>query len=207
MGLPFQLLVITDEAPALLSRVAAALSSEGAAHVAVLLRAKQANGRQLLDEAHQLRVLTWQRGAKLLVSDRVDVALLSGADGVHLPEAGLMVAEARQLLGPARLVGVSRHTAAGIFAAQDAGADYATLSPVFASPNKGTPLGMANFAHIARRSTLPVFALGGVELGSVPALMQAGAAGVAVIREVMSAAAPGVAVSQLLSAIDVSGPD
>lgn len=204
MGLPFQLLVVTDDGPDLLARAEAALSGAGAGRVALLLRNKQAGTSTLVQLAKSLRSLTHDRGASLLVSDRVDVALLVEADGVHLPESGFGVDEARALLGPGRLIGVSRHTKEGLDRAQHAGADYATLSPVFASPHKGVPLGMAHFAHVARQAKLPVFALGGVRVQHVPALVQAGAAGVAVIREVMSAQDPGAAVLQLLRALDES---
>lgn len=206
MGLPFRLLLITDGAPELLRRTEAALAVPGTNRVAVLLRDKQTSSRALLETARALRALTLQRAARLLVSDRLDVALLAEADGVHLPEAGFAVTEARRLLGPVRLIGVSRHSHEGILAAQEAGADYATLSPVFASPGKGTPLGMASFAQIVQSSSLPILALGGVGLASLPALIQAGAAGVAVVREVMSAAAPGAAVSQLLRALETFDP-
>jgi len=206
MGVPFQLLVITDQQPAMLARVEAALAVELAPRVAVLLRDKQANSRQMLDTALALRALTQARGARLIVSDRLAVALLSEADGVHLPEVGFTVHQARSCLGASRLIGVSRHDAHGIVAAQQAGADYATLSPVFATPDKGTPLGMANFAHIARACRLPVFALGGVTTRRVPELIRAGAAGVAVIREVMSATDPGLAVTELLRAVGPTDP-
>lgn len=210
MRCPFKLLLITDDADGLVRRVEAALSAAEARGVGVLLRDKRASSRALLDTALRLRELTRRYAATLLISDRSDVALLSEADGVHLPEQGLTVREARTLLGPGRLIGVSRHDAAGILAAHEQGADYATLSPVFTSPNKGAPLGMAGFAQIvaeleARPSSprLAVLALGGITASEVPGLIQAGAAGVAVIREVMSASAPGAAVVQLLRALEL----
>jgi thiamine-phosphate pyrophosphorylase len=226
MGLPFSLLIICDGAPRRLEHLQAAFSglrteprasafcsraeprastaSEGAARVAVLLRDKAASPRRLLDQARALRALTHRCGARLLISDRLDVAQLSEADGVQLPEAGLSVHDARRLLGSAALIGVSRHSGAGVLAAQDDGADYATLSPVFASPEKGEPLGIPGFEQVARSSSLPVLALGGVSADQVPALIQAGAAGVAVIREVMSSSDPGAAAQKLLRALEIS---
>jgi thiamine-phosphate pyrophosphorylase len=151
-----------------------------------------------------LRPLTRRREVALLVSDRVDVALLGDADGVHLPETGLGVVEARELLGSQRLVGASRHDRAGARAATAQGADYATLSPVFSVPGKGAPLSVAGFGAVARGSALPLYALGGVKGTHAAELLQAGAAGLAVMREVMSARDPALALRGLLTALDAA---
>ena len=150
----------------------------GEAEVAVLLRRPAANERQLLAEAATLRAT----GVPLLMHRRPDLALLVGAVGVHLPERGLPIAEARRLLGPDRLIGVSRHDAEGLAGA--VGADYATLSPFAAVAGKNPPLGPAAFGRM-RRSAPPatrVLALGGLSPANVAEAMGAGADGVAVLR-------------------------
>jgi thiamine-phosphate pyrophosphorylase len=195
----FQLIVITDGASDLIARVrklAVALSPD----VALLLRDKQASQAALREQAQALRSVTREHGAALLVSEHVEIALQSDADGVHLPELSRPLAEARNLLGD-RLLGVSRHDLPGLLAAEQAGADYATLSPVFASPGKGTPLGLEAFAQSASATRLPLFALGGVTANDVRALARAGAAGVAVIREVLATSDPARALAALLSAL------
>lgn len=207
----FDLIVITDGQPDLvarLTRLAPSLNER----VAILLRDKQATREALLQQARAVRSLTRACGATLLVSGEVGVALASGADGVQLPEPGgdahdrharaaAAVVAARAQLGPPGLVGVSRHDLEGLRVAAAAGADYATLSPIFASPDKGAPLGVPALAAAAAACTLPLFALGGVRTSDVPALHAAGASGVAVIREVLSHPDPNAALAALMRAL------
>lgn len=198
----FQLIVITDGAPDLIARVnqlAAAFSPE----VALLLRDKQASQAALRMQAQALRAITREHGAALLVSEHVEIALHADADGVHLPEVSGSIGGARRLLGD-RLVGVSRHDLPGLLAAERAGADYATLSPVFASPGKGAPLGLAAFTESAAATRLPLFALGGVTAHETRDLVRAGAAGVAVIREVLAAPDPARALTALRTALAIA---
>jgi thiamine-phosphate pyrophosphorylase len=201
---PFDVIVISDGGPELLPRLTRALSGSLPGRCAVLLRERALSASALLELLAALRPIARARRAALLVSDRVDVAQLAGADGVHLPEAGLSVTQARQLLGPGRLVGVSRHDAQGVHAAGAQGADYATLSPIYPSPGKSAPLLVTGFGAVARASPLPLYALGGVDSGAVAELVQAGAAGVAVMREVMAAEDPGLSLRALLGALDAA---
>jgi thiamine-phosphate pyrophosphorylase len=168
--------------------------------VAVHLRLPGASDRALVRMGHELRRTTADAGALLLVSRRVDVALACGADGVHLPEAGLDPASAREL-DEALLVGASRHDAEGLEATT--GADYVFLSPVHPVPGKGRPLGAAGFDALARRSPLPVIALGGMTPDRIRELRHA--SGVAVIRSVLHSADPGEAMHALDLAITESG--
>jgi thiamine-phosphate pyrophosphorylase len=196
----FDLIVISDARPELVERVDA-LREALSPRVALLLRDKLAGAGALLDQALRLRAITRAHGASLLISDRVDIALAASADGVQLPEAGLPVATARALLGPQALVGVSRHDLAGLRDAERAGANYATLAPIYASPGKGAPVGCDTLRRAARHTGLPLFALGGVRAENVSELVQAGAAGVAAIREVFDAAQPERAILALLRAL------
>jgi thiamine-phosphate pyrophosphorylase len=177
----------------------------GAGLPAVQLREKDLAGVELLDLARALRNLTARHGARLLVNDRVDVALAVDADGVQLPEAGLPPAAARALVGPDRLLGVSTHSAESLDAAQEAGADFVLFGPVYDTPHKrswGAPQGTAALAAACRRAHVPVLAIGGVTAGRVPELSQAGAAGIAVIRAILEADDPARATVDLLAACD-----
>lgn len=141
--------------------------------------------------ARALLAVARPRGARVVVHDRVDLALAVDADGVQLGERSIGVAEARASLGAgpgAKLgaspwVGRSCHDLRGLRAAEQARADAATLSPLFASPGKGTPLGLPRFAELcASVSSLPVIALGGVDASNAAAALAAGASGVAALR-------------------------
>lgn len=121
--------------------------------------------------------------ARVWVHDRVDVVLASGADGVQLGERSIAVADARALLGERAFIGRSCHDVAGVRAAREVGADGATLSPLFASPGKGTPLGEERFAAAcAEVAPFVVWALGGVDAENAARARAAGAHGVALIR-------------------------
>lgn len=116
-------------------------------------------------------------GARVLLHDRVDIALAARAHGVHLAERSIAVADARTLVP---YVSRSCHDEAGIAAARDA--DAITLSPLFASPGKGPALGVERFAALAASTTVPVYALGGITASNARLALAAGAAGVAAIR-------------------------
>lgn len=143
----------------------------------VLLRRPHASARELLDEGRAFLAV----GARVLVSRRVDVALALDALGVHLPERGMPIEDARRLLGD-RWIGASRHDRAGLEAAALAGADYATLSPFAAVPEKGPALGPEGFAAARRGLPFPVLALGGITPERAPDALAAGADGFAVLR-------------------------
>jgi thiamine-phosphate pyrophosphorylase len=163
--------------------------------VAVHLRHPSANDSELVALAHELRRVTHAVGALLFINRRADVAIATGADGVHLPESGLDVRAARELVGT-RLVGVSTHDAPGSRGAE--GADYVFLSPVHATPGKGTPMGAARFDALAQRAPAPAIALGGMTPRLVGELRHA--YGVAVIRAVLHAPDP----ARALEAFDLA---
>ena len=171
---------------------------------AVQLREKDLAAAQLFEIAVELRQLTREYGAKLLVNDRVDVALAAGADGVHLGKAGLPVREARRMLGGEGLIGYSAHSADEALQAQRDGADFVTLGPVYHTPSKaqyGEPLGLSALSEAVRVVAIPVFALGGVKHSSVAEVLSAGAHGVALISAIMAAPNPTVETETLLRTI------
>jgi thiamine-phosphate pyrophosphorylase len=157
------------------------------------LREKDLSAAELLPLAIELRALTRRFAARLLINDRIDVALAVAADGVHLGGHSLPVAVARGLLGPQRLIGISTHLPAEIAAAAAAGADLVTFGPVFATPAKltyGQPLGLEALRLACQNSPLPVFALGGIKPCHLDDLCSAGAAGAAVISALIAAPDP-----------------
>jgi len=168
---------------------------------AVQLREKDLAARQLLELATAMRQLTRRFGAQLLINDRVDIALAADADGVHLGEAGIPADVARQLLGPARMVGVSCHDLPGARVAQERGADFITFGPVYATPSKaafGEPVGVRLLAEAVCNLRIPVFALGGITAERVAEVLRSGAAGIALISSIISATSPQEAARELL---------
>jgi thiamine-phosphate pyrophosphorylase len=175
---------------------------------AVQLREKDLPTRELVELASQMRDLTRRYRARLLVNDRVDVALAVGADGVHLGHQSLPVAEVRRLLGPEKLIGVSTHQLEEILPAAFQGADFLTFSPVYFTPSKacyGPPQGLERLQSACQTSPIPVFALGGIRPEKLPELRAAGASGIAAISAILDAKDPCSAASNMLEALAGAG--
>jgi len=157
---------------------------------AVQLREKDLSAAELLPLARELRDLTRAHHARLLINDRIDVALAVDADGVHLGGHSLPPATARRLLGPERLIGVSTHHVDEITAAAQAGADFVTFGPVFATASKaayGPALGLDGLSAACRNAPLPVFALGGITAERLPQLHAANCHHAAAIGAILAA--------------------
>lgn len=197
------LYLISDRKAVRRGTLAAAVAAALDAGVGMIqLREKDLPAAELLSLAEELRLLTRGYRARLLINDRVDVALACDADGVHLGGHSLPAAQARKLLGPKRLIGVSTHRLEEVRAAEAGTADFVTFGPVFDTPSKrpfGAPVGLAALAEACRSTRLPVYALGGIELTRLADVKQSGAAGVACIRAVLSASNPHTAASSLLT--------
>lgn len=198
--------LITDRrlVPDLVRHAAAALGGLPPGAAAIQLREKDLGGRDLLAIARDLVTVCRAHGQRLVVNDRIDVALAAGADGVHLPAAGVTAEDARRLLGSGALVGVSCHSARDVARALAGGASYATFSPVYDTPSKrpyGPPVGLDALREAARLG-LPLVALGGVTVARAPEVRAAGAAGVAAIRAWLEAPDP-AAVVHALAALTV----
>ena len=157
----------------------------------IQLRLKTHADAALLEVARAATARCRAAGALLIVNDRAEVAAAAGADGVHLGQGDLPVPAARALVGPDALIGLSAYSDAELDAAPGAGADYLGFGAVFATgtkdltPGGGPPLpppqGLAGLARAARRSALPLVAIGGITLESAGAIAAAGATGAAVI--------------------------
>ena len=169
----------------------------------VQLREKDLDAGDLLALAEPLVADCHAAGAALLVNDRIDVALAAGADGVVLPADSFPTEVARRLLGADAWVGRSTHAGAEVERAAREGCDFALFGPVYATPAKaafGPPQGLERLRHASVQG-VAVFAIGGITAANAGEATRAGAHGVAVIREVMSAADPRRAVESLLAAL------
>ncbi|MFQ5441423.1 MAG: thiamine phosphate synthase [Thermodesulfobacteriota bacterium] len=157
---------------------------------AVQLREKGLPARDLLRLSLALRGLTKRFRAALIINDRVDIAELCGADGVHLGQRSFSPADARGCLGPGALIGVSTHSLAEALKAQKDGADYITLGPVYFTPSKapyGEPVGIKTLKEVAAGVFVPVYAIGGIKSKNVREVIGAGARGAAVISAILGA--------------------
>lgn len=171
------------------------------------LRDKEMEGGWLFRLAIEVRRAVEESGSPclFLVNDRVDVALAAGADGVHLGQDDLPAAAARTLMGPAGILGVSAGTVEEALRAQEEGADYLGVGPVYATPSKhdaGEPIGLEGLSSIRAAVSLPLVAIGGIDEEKVEEVFEAGADGVAVISAVASAADMEDAVRRLRRAVD-----
>ncbi|WP_139312767.1 thiamine phosphate synthase [Acuticoccus yangtzensis] len=152
-----------------------------------------------------VRALVAATNVPVLVNDRADVARAAGAAGVHVGHGDLSAREAREIVGPAAIVGLTIHSMAEAEAADDAPIDYASVGGVFETTSKvnpNPPIGIDGFARIAarlrlRRPDLPVVAIAGIDEARAEELAAAGADGVAVMGAITKAAAPGEAAEKL----------
>ncbi len=164
----------------------------------IQLRRKDAPAGELLGLARELRAATKGK-ALLTVNDRADIAALSDADGVHLGENSLGVADARRLLGDEALIGRSVHDVDGAVRAQAAGADYLILGTIF--PTRSHPgaagAGLSLVEETARAVSIPIFGIGGIGEGNAAGVIRAGASGAAAISAVFAAANPRDAAERL----------
>ncbi len=169
----------------------------------VQMREKDLDGKRLFRLAEEMRRLTERAGALLVVNDRLDVALAAGADGAHLGQDDLPPEQARAL-APDLIVGVSTHSREEALAAEQAGASYVNIGPLFATGTKTVampPLGLAGLRAIAPALTVPFTVMGGIKREHVPELVAAGARTIAVVTAVTAAPDPARATAELLAAI------
>ena len=166
----------------------------------VQYRRKQGNDQQRLLEAQALKTLCCRFEALFIINDRIDLALLVDADGVHLGQDDLPLSEARQLLGPDRLLGRSTHRLEHLLEAQQEGADYLGVGPVFATQTKRdrSPSGLSWVEEASRHATVPWFAIGGIDAETIPSVRAAGAQRVAVVSAIMGSNDPEEASRTLL---------
>lgn len=161
---------------------------------ALQLRAKGADDRALLRLARALAPLCRAAGVPFVVNDRVDVARLAAADGAHVGQDDLPPREARLLLGPRPLLGLSTHSASQVEAAAGEPVDYLGFGPVFATRTKARAdpvVGLAGLRSAAATSRRPLVAIGGLGLDDLPAVRDAGAHAAALVATLLEGGDPG----------------
>jgi thiamine-phosphate pyrophosphorylase len=157
---------------------------------AVQLREKDISARELLETAYWMRDLTREYNALLFINDRVDIARAAEADGVHLGQDSLPPQAARKIGGRHLLIGSSCHSLEQAVAAEQSGADFLTIGPVYETPSKkiyGNPIGVGEVTRVKSRVSIPVLAIGGIKLPMVKEVLRAGADGIALISGVLAA--------------------
>ena len=157
----------------------------------VQLRGKQLSSGDLFRECRRLVALARPLGLKVIVNDRADLALVSGADGVHLGQEDLPAAEARRILGEKAIIGFSTHGLQQALQARDMPVDYVAIGPVFPTRTKENPdpvVERQELQAIRERVAKPLVAIGGITLENAPALFRSGVDSVAVIRDLLPAA-------------------
>ena len=200
---PF-LCVITDEAfcPVTLSEQAL----KGGASM-IQLRHKTASGNQLYSWAVEIRKRCRQYHALFIINDRLDIALASDADGVHLGQDDLPAAAARKLLGSNFIIGISASSVDEAVQAEKDGADYIGFGHIYPTISKlkeHAPLGTEMLRHLTSLLSVPVVAIGGISIENAGLLISCGASGVAVISAVSRAEEPSKAACELLRAMKTS---
>jgi thiamine-phosphate pyrophosphorylase len=170
----------------------------------VQLREKSCGTREFMAEALAVRAILAGTGVPLIINDRVDVALAVGADGVHLGQSDMPIADARRLTGPDMIIGVSAECVEDAVRAETEGADYVGVSPVFSTPTKtdtAPALGLTGVAAIRAAVSLPVVGIGGIGPANAAEVIRAGCDGVAVVSAIVSAPDPEKAAAELLTII------
>jgi thiamine-phosphate pyrophosphorylase len=187
--------------------LADAAAAAGVSHLQI--RAKKLGGAALLDLVERVAATASARGTSVIVNDRVDVAKTAGV-GVHLGQTDLPVVDARVLLGPAAVIGVSTHTLAQIDDALAGPATYIAYGPVFATVTKANldPVvgldGVAEAARRAHKAGRPLVAIGGITLATASGVIRAGADAVAVISDlVRGGEPPATRIGRFLRAVEV----
>jgi len=185
----FDLYVITDETiSGVLSHAEIARRAiDGGADV-IQLRDKACGCRELLRIGRVLRTITMKTGTLFIINDRLDIALACRADGVHLGQDDIHADVARQIVPPGFIIGISVGSVDEALKAEQDGADYIALSPLFSTGSKndaGPGLGLDLLREIRMNVTIPVIAIGGIRPDNVRDVIAAGADGVAVISAVV----------------------
>jgi thiamine-phosphate pyrophosphorylase len=202
----YGLYVVTDEglSDGLSHSELARLACEGGAD-AVQLRDKRMCKEELLAAARDIRRITSLHGALFFVNDHLDVAIASEADGVHLGQSDMCLADAIGASGKKILIGISVSSLKEAYEAERGGADYIGLGPIFATSSKddaADAVGLGMLAEIKGSVSIPIVAIGGLTKDNIASVVAAGADGIAVISAVVSQKDVRAAANELKRIID-----
>jgi thiamine-phosphate pyrophosphorylase len=170
----------------------------------VQLREKECSSRQFVESARRLKEKLDPFDIPLLINDRADIALAAGCDGVHIGQSDLPYQDARQLMGPDAIIGLSVENEEQAREAEGLDADYLGLSPIYATPTKtdiDTQLGLEGVRRIRKISRHVLVAIGGLNESNTPDVIRSGADGVAVVSAICSADDPEEAARRIREAV------
>ncbi|CUO21792.1 thiamine phosphate synthase [Clostridium disporicum] len=153
------------------------------------LREKNASGKEFLKKAVRLRELTRKYDVKFIINDRVDIAMLCDADGVHVGQSDIPADKVRQLLGPNKIIGVSARTVEEARTAKENGADYLGVGAMFTTTTKldAKAISIEKLMEIKENVNLPIVAIGGLNLNNIEMLKQCNIDGYAVVSAILKA--------------------
>lgn len=196
----FRLCLVTDPG-ARLDPVALALAAARGGATMVQLRDKTADDAAITAMARAMKAVLAPLGVPLIVNDRVAAARAAGADGVHVGQGDMPASQARAIMGPGAIIGLSIEAPAQLADADWDALDYIGVGPVRATPTKpdhAAPIGMDGLAAIAAAAPRPAIAIGGIGAGDARAIRAAGAAGMAVVSAICAAPDPQAAARALM---------
>lgn len=156
----------------------------------VQLREKNKSKKELLEMARELRALTKAYQVTFIVNDHIDIALAVDADGIHLGQDDLPLAEARKIMGPDKIIGISTHALSEALEAEQNGADYIGVGPVFETKSKVDvvdPVGLEYVREVVSHTNIPFVAIGGIKLHNLEQVLEAGATRICVISAIVGA--------------------
>jgi thiamine-phosphate pyrophosphorylase len=171
----------------------------------IQLREKNCSTLEFIEQAQAIKNFLGARKIPLIINDRLDVALAVGADGVHLGQSDMPLEMARKIAGPSMLIGISAESDQDAIEAENGGADYLGVSPIYATPTKtdtAPPLGLQGLREIKNRVKIPLVGIGGLNKSNAAEVIRNGADGVAVVSAIVAADDPETAAMNLKQIID-----
>ncbi|MBW2706682.1 MAG: thiamine phosphate synthase [Deltaproteobacteria bacterium] len=171
----------------------------------VQLREKDCSTLEFIEQARAIKNFLEEREVPLIINDRLDVALAVGADGVHLGQSDMPLEMARKIAGSSMLIGISAESVQDAVEAENGGADYLGVSPIYATPTKtdtAPPLGIQGLREIKNRVKIPLVGIGGLNISNAAEVIRNGADGVAVVSAIVAAEDPETAAMNLKQIIN-----
>ena len=171
----------------------------------IQLREKDCSTLEFIEQARAIKNFLEEREVPLIINDRLDVALAVGADGVHLGQKDMPLEMARKIAGSSMLIGISAESVQDAIEAENGGADYLGVSPIYATPTKTDtvpPLGLQGLREIKNRVKIPLVGIGGLNKSNSAEVIRNGADGVAVVSAIVAADDPEIAARNLKQIID-----
>jgi thiamine-phosphate pyrophosphorylase len=171
----------------------------------IQLREKDCSTLEFIEQARAIKNFLEEREVPLIINDRLDVALAVGADGVHLGQSDMPLEMARKIAGSSMLIGISAESVQDAVEAENGGADYLGVSPIYATPTKtdtAPPLGIQGLREIKNRVKIPLVGIGGLNNSNAAEVIRNGADGVAVVSAIVAAEDPETAAMNLKQIIN-----